>query len=288
MWKLSLPYLPDLGRTYDVAISYLWPHYFVADKVKAKKKIAWIHTDYSTIDTNTRMDLKMWKNFDHIIAVSEACKTSFIKKYPELSGKVIIMENITSPDLVNTLADHEEAQEMKNDPRTKLLTIARLCHQKGIDNAIKAMKRLRDKGYENVAWYVVGYGGDRGELEKLIRHHGLQDSFYLLGKKTNPYPYLRACDIYVQPSRYEGKAVTVLEAQIMGKPVLITNYATANSQLKHGIDGYITDQGVDGIVQGVEELLSNHTLCNELIKNTKKRSYRNQSEIKTLYQLINQ
>lgn len=79
MWKYAIPFLPKLDKEYDVAISYLWPHYFVADKVKAKKKIAWIHTDYSTIETDIEMDLKVWNKFDCIVAVSEACKNSFLK-----------------------------------------------------------------------------------------------------------------------------------------------------------------------------------------------------------------
>ena len=88
MWKCALPFFPKLEKEYDVAISYLWPHYFIADKVRAKKKIAWIHTDYSTVETNIKMDLKMWDKFDHIVAVSEACKHSFVKKYRELENKV--------------------------------------------------------------------------------------------------------------------------------------------------------------------------------------------------------
>ena len=72
------------------------------------------------------------------------------------------------------------------------------------------------------------------ELKELIAQNNLEDSFILLGKKTNPYPYMKACDLYVQPSRYEGKAVTVTEAKILGKPILITNYPTARSQIEDG------------------------------------------------------
>ena len=77
MWKYALPFLPKLDKEYDVAISYLWPHYFVAKKVKAKRKIAWIHTDYSTIETDIDMDLKMWNKFDYTIAVSEDMQKCF-------------------------------------------------------------------------------------------------------------------------------------------------------------------------------------------------------------------
>ena len=83
----------------------------------------------------------------------------------------------------------------------------------------------------------------------------MTDRFILLGKKVNPYPYIKKCDIYCQPSRYEGKAVTVGEAQILAKPVVITNYPTAKSQVKDGFDGYITELSVEGIVDGIEKLI---------------------------------
>ena len=93
MWKLALPFLDNINQEYDVAISYLWPHYFIAEKVNSKKKIAWIHTDYSAIETDIKMDLKVWNKFDYIIAVSEECKNSFLFKYPILAPKVIVNEN---------------------------------------------------------------------------------------------------------------------------------------------------------------------------------------------------
>ena len=97
MWKNSLYFLPKHKKKYDVAISYLWPHYFVAQKVDAKVKIAWIHTDYSKLETDIEVDLKMWDQFDYIVAVSQECKNAFLEKYNKLKDKVIVIENITSP-----------------------------------------------------------------------------------------------------------------------------------------------------------------------------------------------
>ncbi|WP_144266702.1 glycosyltransferase, partial [Clostridioides difficile] len=121
---------------------------------------------------------------------------------------------------------------IKEDDSFKLVSVARLSHAKGIDNAVKALKLLHDRGLTNIKWYVVGYGGDEEMIRNIIKENNLEDSFILLGKKINPYPYIEACDLYVQPSRYEGKAVTVTEAQILNKPVLITNYPTAKSQVR--------------------------------------------------------
>ncbi|WP_026558787.1 glycosyltransferase [Bacillus sp. J37] len=287
MWKYALPYLPKVAKEYDVAISYLWPHDFVAERVKAKKKIAWIHTDYSTVDTNIEMDLKMWKKFDHIVAVSDSCKISFLQKYSQLADKVIVIENITSPEFIRKMADEKVNNLMIKDSRFKIVTVARLSHAKGIDNAVRALKVLKEKGYHDIAWYVVGYGGDESMIKEMIKEFKLEDSFILLGKQTNPYPFMKAADLYVQPSRYEGKAVTVGEAQILSKPVMITNYTTAPSQVKDGFDGCITELSVEGIAMGIERLYKDLEKRKILINNCNNTNFSNNKELDKLYQIVN-
>ena len=287
MWKYALPFLPKLEKEYDVAISYLWPHYFVADKVKAKRKIAWIHTDYSNIDTDIELDLKMWDKFDYIIAVSEECKNAFLKKYPRLKNKLRVMENITSPEFIKKMAEEKIEDNITKDKCFKIVSVGRLSYAKGIDNAVKALKLIHNKGLTNIKWYVVGYGGDENIIRNLVKENKLEDSFILLGKKKNPYPYMKTCDLYVQPSRYEGKAVTVTEAKILGKSVMITNYATASSQVDNYIDGYITELSVEGIADGIEQLYGNNKLREDISSNCRQVNYRNNSEFKKLYILFN-
>ena len=286
MWNYSIKYLPKVDTQYDVAISYLWPHYFVAEKVKAKKKIAWIHTDYSTIETNIDMDLKMWNKFDYIMAVSEECKNAFLKKYPILKNKVKIMENITSIDFIRKIAQEDIEKSIKNDNSFKLVSVARLSYAKGIDNAVKALKILHDRGLTDIKWYVVGYGGDEDMIRNIINENNLENSFILLGKKINPYPYMKTADLYIQPSRYEGKAVTVTEAQILGRTVMITNYPTAKSQVKDKYNGYICKASVEGIVRGIENLYNNKRLREKLAENCRNIDYSNKYELEKLYSLF--
>lgn len=286
MWKYALPFLPKVDKEYDVAISFLWPHYFIADKITAKKKIAWIHTDYSTIEPDVSMDLNMWNKFDYIVAVSEACKNSFVKKYSKLENKVVVIENITSPEFIKQMANAEVNNPMAVDQRFKVVTVARLSHAKGIDNAVRALKMLKDKSYKDIAWYVVGYGGDEEMIKDLIKDLKLEADFILLGKQTNPYPYMKEADLYVQPSRYEGKAVTVCEAQILSKPIMITKYTTAKSQVRDGVDGYITELSVEGIANGIEKLYKDSVMRKELINNCVKTDYSNGYELEKLYEVL--
>jgi glycosyltransferase involved in cell wall biosynthesis len=286
MWKYALPFLPEIIEEYDVAISYLWPHDFIAGKVKAKKKLGWIHTDFSTIETDINLDLKVWNKFDHIIAVSEECKNSFVRKYKDLEEKVIVIENITSPKFILEMSERNVTNPMLFDTRFKLLTVARLSHAKGIDQAVEALKILIDKGIRDIVWYVVGYGGDEDFIKKLIAQNNLENSFILLGKQTNPYPFIKACDLYVQPSRYEGKAVTVTEAKVLGKPILITNYPTAKSQVEHGVDGLICNLSIEGLSEGIEKIYYKNDLRKKLISNLNGMDFSNKNEINKLYNLI--
>jgi len=286
-WRITLPFIPKLEEEYDVAISFLWPHYFIGDKVRAKRKIGWIHTDYSNIKLNRNMEYKMWSKMDNIVAVSEGCRDSFLSSLPNVNKKVEIIENILSPKFVREQAYQEDVtEEIKvNSGKLKLVTVGRLSYAKGIDLAMYALRNLVDQGYD-IEWYVVGYGAQEAELRKLLAELNLEKRFFLLGKKTNPYPYIKACDIYVQPSRYEGKAVTVREAQIIGKPVLITNFSTANSQVQDGVDGIITEMGINGIANGIKKLIGDKELRGKLMENTLKGEYRNRNEIDKLYALF--
>ena len=93
------PYLPDLSNfgMYDLAISFLTPHNIVRDKVIAKKKLAWIHTDYSVISVDTKKEFPVWNAFDQIMAVSDDVRNQFILLFPELAKKTNVMENIIYP-----------------------------------------------------------------------------------------------------------------------------------------------------------------------------------------------
>jgi glycosyltransferase involved in cell wall biosynthesis len=284
--KYSSLLVPKLKKNYDVSISYAWPHDLVADRIPAKRKIAWIHTDYSKLEIDNQIDLEMWNKFDYIAAVSEECCNSFLLTYPSLKNKVFILENITSPTFITSMANEVVAFNKMPGEAFSVLSVGRLSYVKGFDLAVKALRLLHDKGFTNIRWYVVGYGGYEQDLMDLIKSYQLEDSFILLGKQANPYPYIKACDLYIQPSRYEGKAVTVTEAKILNRPIIITNYPTSASQVTHGKDGIICGSNPEAIADAIKDLYIDSDLRNLLVKNTKKENYSNNDEIEKLYEVI--
>lgn len=281
-----LPELTDFGE-YDVAISFLAPHNIVRDKIKAGKKIAWIHTDYSTVAINSEMEFPVWNSFDHIVSISESARFAFLGKFPGLKDKVVVIENILSPQFVREQAHLEDvSSEMPFEQGlVRLLSVGRYSPAKNFDNVPYICSNLIKSGI-NVKWYIIGFGGNEDQINDNIKDSGMEGRVILLGKKSNPFPYMKECDFYVQPSRYEGKAVTVREAQILHKLVAITNFPTSKSQLEDKIDGVIVPMDNVGATKGLMNLILDKKLQSRLINNLHTRDYGNEEEIVKLYELI--
>jgi len=279
--------LPDIPKQYDLCISYAWPHDVIVDRVKAAKKVAWIHTDYSVLEIDREHDLKIWSRFDYIASISDACSEAFLKSYPSLRNKLILIENITSPAYIKQMSEEINELAAYDDQYFNIVSVGRLSYTKGFDLAIQALRILQDKGLTKLKWHIVGYGGYENELRRLVAEHRLESCFILHGKLANPYPVMKRCDLYVQPSRYEGKAVTVTEAQILERPVLITNYPTASSQVENGEDGIICELSVEGLANAIERLYKDEALRISLSMNLSKKNYTNEYELEKLYGIIN-
>lgn len=284
--KLAIPFISQINKnmTYDCAISFLAPHYLGVKKVNALKKVAWIHTDYNSMILNKKSEKKIWGMYDHIVSISEKCTESFCSVFSELSSKVIYIENILVPENIIAQAD-EEVKLNKNSEEIMLCTVGRFCYQKNFDNIPNICKIIVESGY-SVKWYLIGFGTDEPLIKQKILEACMQEHVILLGKKDNPYPYIKMCDIYIQPSRCEGKAVTVREAQILEKPVVITAFPTAESQLSNGEDGIIVPIDNKGCANGIISLINNEDLRKKLSLNCRKRNYGNQKEINKLYEIM--
>ena len=282
-----LPSLEGLGE-YDLAISFITPHNIVLNKVKARKKIAWIHTDYSTVHVNVEQELGVWSGYDHIASISPDCTRSFLKAFPSLESKIIEIENILSPDFVRAQADLLDVSDEMPPVGLRLLSVGRYTQAKNYDNVPDIASRIIQHGITDFKWYIIGFGGEEALIRQKIDEAGMRDYVILLGKKENPYPYIKACDVYLQPSRYEGKSVTVREAQILCKPVIVTNYPTAHSQIQDGVDGVIVPMDNEGCAKGIVQTLENRELLDRLTSYLATHDYGNEGEVEKIYSLIEQ
>ena len=274
-----------LKKHYDAALSFFLPFDFLYERVDASVKVGWIHTDYSAESEDYAHLLEQYSRLDVIVAVSEACKTAFASVFPQLASRVIVIENILPTAFVRKNAKEFQVAREMPPKGIRLLSVGRYCMQKNFDNIPDICARLLDAGLD-VYWYIIGFGSDEQLIRQRITEFDLTGRVILLGKKENPYPYIKACDLYVQPSRYEGKAVTVREAQMLGKPVVITDYPTASAQLENGRDGLIVPMSNAGCAEGIRSLILDKELQLRLSAECLSQDYSNADQADKLLRII--
>lgn len=287
LYKNQKKCFDKLEKKYDVAIAYSqgMPTYFVADKIDANKKIAWINCDYKRTMYDKELDKQFYKKIDKIVAVSNFGRESIIEVNEEYKNKIEVVFDIVNPQIIEKMSNEEI--KFKDKSNINILTVARLVsHYKGYDIAIKAAKLLKNNGYK-FKWYVVGEGPDRLELENMIVKNNIEDYFILLGERENPYPYMKNCDIYVQSSRKEGLGLTVVEAKILKKPIVCTNFETTKEIINNNIDGLIVDIDEKSLYEGIKRLIDDKTLRDKIQSNLNaEKSYNSTNEIDKIYSLI--
>ena len=291
--------LPNVNPsvTYDLAISFLAPHNFVLDHVKAHKKICWIHTDYTRVGVVAELEKSVWEQYDYIASISPEVTKTFLQVFPSCKGKIIEIENILSSTFVRQRAEEFETTDLNQQlsaishqpSAINLISIGRFSEAKNYDNVPDICKRtlelVKDKNID-IRWYIIGFGSDENLIRQKIAEAGMQEHVIILGKKKNPYPYVKACDIYVQPSRYEGKSVTVREAQMLCKPVVVTNYPTASSQIQDGIDGVIVPMDNEGCAKGLADFILDEAKQSQIVEYLKTHDYGNINEVNKIYSIL--
>ena len=258
-YKNILKSIPENEGEYDVAIAYAGPteiiDAYITHKVKAKKKIGWVHFDISKHKINEKLYENLYEKFDKIFTVSNEANKKLNEIIPSTVNKSEVLLNIISKELINEMAKEDINFDNEFDG-VKIVTVGRLSKEKGQDLAIKALANLKKDGYK-VRWYCVGEGNSREEYESLIKDNKLEEDFILLGATPNPYPYIKNSDIYVQTSRHEGYCLTLAEAKCLCKPIVTTNFTGAYEQIEHGINGLIVPLNEDYIYKSnVNKLMS--------------------------------
>ncbi|MEH6892453.1 glycosyltransferase [Bacillus sp. JJ864] len=167
----------------------------------------------------------------------------------------------------------------------RILTVGRITSQKGQDIIPHILMKLKSKGY-NIRWYCIGDGESRLKLGSMIKKYDLAEYLVLLGTKNNPYPYIKQCDIYVQPSRHEGYCISLAEARALNKPIVTTDFVGAREQIENGQDGLITRFDESTIYSAIEKLISNKALCAMFRSNLNKKSVNTTAEINKIYDCL--
>ncbi len=264
LWRVLSDGGMVLPEEYDLAVSYLegGAAYFVADHVKAAKKAAFIHVDYEKAGYTRALDKDCYLAFDKIFTVSDEVREAFLKAYPELPDKTEVFHNILNKEEIVRRAG-EGGGFTDGFTGIRLLSVGRLTAQKAFEVSVDAMKRLKDAG-KNVRWYVLGEGDQRKKLQEQIDALGLTEDFILYGAVNNPYPFMKQADIYVHASRFEGKSIAIQEAQILGKPMVVSDCSGNREQVCRGEDGLMCDLTPESLAENITLLLDDEALRRKL------------------------
>ncbi|MGE8204571.1 glycosyltransferase [Heyndrickxia sp. NPDC080065] len=285
-WENVSGVIEENPESYDIAISYAQgvPTFYVAEKVKAKKKFAWVNVTYRLDHKEADFQKQFYDQYNKIIAVSDSTKEVLLETFPSYDHKIEIIYDINDPHFISSMADLGENYTDHFDG-LRILTIGRLAHQKGYDIALNTCKKLKEKGIK-FKWYVLGKGPLLGDIQHFIEENGLSDHFVLLGVTTNPYPFIKNCDIYVQTSRFEGFGLAIAEARMLNIPVVTTRFDAVFNQMIDGKNGLVVDMNADAVCEGIVKLIHNKDLKENIVNYLKQEKKGNLEELDKFYQLI--
>lgn len=268
-WTIGQAY-KGLEKEYDVAIAYQqgFPTYYIAEKVRAKVKAAWVNADITKVGYSAAFNRPYYDMYNKVVPVSDKLCTILKNSDFVESSKLYTVLDILNVGLIRQMSlDTEEVSLIKKS--LTLCTVGRMVALKGYDLAAETARILKSKGFD-FCWYFVGDGGERAYIQSLISKYNLQENVKLMGMQPNPYPYMAAADIYIQTSRFEGFGLTIAEAKILGKPVVSTNFDVVHDQLAHEENGMIAEMTPESLAENILRLVNDNELRERIIANVKK------------------
>lgn len=278
----------NLSQDFDIAVAY---HMNVnictvltLERINAKRRVLWIHGKKTYEQKNKGFFEKLYSKADKIVAVSKDTENRFNRLFPKLANKTITIHNFYDFDTIYRKAD-EPFDSIKVNDEIVIVSTGRLSKEKGFDRVPEVTKKLVDDGY-NIKWYIAGDGDKRESIAADIAEKGLKDHVILTGFITNPYPFVKQCDIYVQPSYTEGFCTSTMEAKILRRPVVATDVPGMNEQFVSEYDGLIVKSSVDGLYQGIKRMIDDKELYQTITDHLNNETFSNDEEVQKAMKAI--
>lgn len=252
-YKVVFRKVGKISKMYDVAVSYSsiinYVSWLVCYHTTAKKRVGWIHFDIDKLKIDNKLFVSMHRKMDIIYIVSQQGYDIFCKKFPKLKEKCEVKYNVIDKKRILLMAE-DNIESINSNSNKIIITLGRLEEEKGQDIIPLVAEHLRKAGFQ-FTWYLIGDGNLRNKIETAIREKKLSKQVILLGTKSNPYPYLKQADIYVQTSLHEGFCITLAEAKIFEPVIVSTNFTGAFEQLEHYKNGYVVSRNVNDLAEAI-------------------------------------
>lgn len=258
-----------LNEEYDILVSYLQGYTckFAVDTIRAKKKVCFYH---NSTDATPSIHQEYLPMYDEVITVTQNCQQFLAKRYPKIANHINVIENIINIDAIRTLAFKKKIETEKG--KIVLCTCGRMSPEKGYELAVDAAEVLKRDNI-SFSWLFIGDGSSREKIEQRIKERSLCDAVHVMGAKSNPYPYINSCDIFVQPSMEEAQSLVIMEAQILHKSVVSTKTLGAQSLIIDGETGFLTDFTGEALAEKIETLIHKENLRKQMEENVRKVDY---------------
>lgn len=258
-----------------------FPTIVAAKLFRAKQRCTWIHDEKCFWLKRVEKSLD---NFDRIFCVSISVKQNFLKMYPQYQSKTEVFYNLIDAQEIRNKANNSVVSDIMNEQNV-LLTVGRIVEQKGYDVAVKTALLLKEKNIL-FKWYFIGDGDKREDMESLIRKFKLQNEVILLGRKDNPYPYMKKCTLYVQPSRNEGYPIVIVEARALECVIVASDIPSIGEQIKNEVNGFLVQLNEKAFANKIEEILRDEEKRERVKKELQNEKIDYSDNIKKLYNLL--
>lgn len=281
----------DILEPYDYAIGFMegWANqYVVSSKINANKRFVWIHPQYKNCYLIPEIDRSVFKKANGIALVSDNCMSQFLEFFNEFIDKTKVVPNIIATELIRQKSKAQIVHVEKK--KINLCSVSRCdMYVKGLDRILNVLHTLKLQGFcEDVLFHFIGGGADLERFRQEVKKLELDDIVITYGNQMNPLPYLLHMDAFILASRYEGKPVSVTEAQILGVPCLVTDYESAKSQVAHNYNGWIMENSEDSIYESLKMILQNPTLLEKWKTNMETQDFGNEKDVSIFYGFLEQ
>lgn len=286
-WEAVSRSIPESQQKYDIAVAYAQgvPTYYVIDKVKAVKKIAWVNAKPNFSPKNKVFQTPYYKKYHAIVPVSEVTHDQVEAEFPDMKNKLRVLNDIVDYKSIVKMANMTSVDF--NGEVFNILTVARLNYKsKRYDIALNACRILKDKGIK-FHWYALGEGDYRQEMEQFIDDNNLESHFTLLGTTANPYPYFKAADLYVQTSALESYGISIAEARLLNIPIVTTRFDTVYMQMVDEKNGLVTDLNAEAVAEAIIRMINDQDLYNSVVAYLKQEQKINTETVNRFDALVN-
>lgn len=247
-----------VGKEYDCAIAYRvgFSLDIVCYGISSKKKICWWHNglcNYKLKEIDSIQ--RSWDSFAYIVTVSNGCKQMILSAFSKLlPEKVIVIPNMVDIDRISAFAG--SVTPYPSCEGIKIITVGRLCWEKHIEDIPQIASELIKRGMDKFKWYIVGDGDMKQRIEEEIRNNNVENCVFLLGSKSNPYPYIKFADMMVHTSHVESQGLTILEAMALKTPCIAVA-SLGPKEFMGENDSMLVNGSIESLVNSIIQFFQN-------------------------------